>query len=164
MLLRKERTMRDNFGGIVTCNRLKTASCRIGFEKRFFPGLRVSRFGWERAHETGGGAITAGPEGIVHAPAEVSLFYQRLGIERYIMDVFRRKAPEVELWLTTTYYTYPGTLRVQKILYRIDAMRQRNSYGLYEAGIQIEDKISNPVISPDTKELMSPQAWIRALK
>jgi hypothetical protein len=43
-------------------------------------------------------------------------------------------------------------------------MRQRNSYGLYEAGIQIEDKISNPVISPDTKELMSPQAWIRALK
>lgn len=155
--------MRDNFGGIVTCNRLKTAFCRIGFEKRFFSGLQVGRFGWERAHATGNIPVTAGPEGVVHAPAEAILYYPRLGIERFLMEVFTRKAPDVEIWLSTAIYTHPCTQRVRKIGYHIDAIRQRKSFGLYEAFMSIENKISNPVIIADTKELMSKREWYRAL-
>ncbi len=156
--------MRDNFGGIVTCNRLKTASCRIGFEKKFFPGLRVSLYGWSRAHTTGDIPVTAGPEGIVYAPSEVNLYYQRLGIERFIIEVFRVKAADTELWLSTTLYTHLCTQRVQKIIYRIDAVRQIKSYGLYEAWMTIEDKSSNPVIIPGTKELMLQRDWYRVLR
>ncbi|MEI7983497.1 MAG: hypothetical protein WCI71_17740 [Bacteroidota bacterium] len=53
------------------------------------------------------------------------------------MEIFRRKAPEVELWLSTTVYTYHGTLRARKIVYRMDVIRQKNSYGLYEAWMTI---------------------------
>ena len=156
--------MRDNFGGIVTCNRIKSASCRIGFEKRFFPGLRVSRYGWERAHTSGDIPVTAGPEGVVHAPEEVSLYYQRLGVERIILDVFRLKATDTELWISTTVYIHQCTQRVRKILYRIDAVRQLKSYGHYEAWMTIEDKSSNPVIIPGTKELMLQRDWFRVLR
>jgi hypothetical protein len=164
MFSRKERTMRDNFGGIVTCNRIRTARNRIGFEKKYFPGLNIGRFGWERAHETGNSPITAGPEGIVHAPSEVTHFYQRLGIEQFLMTMFSRKASEVEIWMSTTVYTHPGTLRVRKIVYRVDAVRQKSSFGLYQAIMTIENEISNPVISTDTELLMSQREWYRVLK
>ena len=164
MFLRKERTVRDNFGGIVTCSRLKSANCRIGFEKRFFPGLCVSSYGWERAHTSGGTPVTAGAEGIIHAPAEVTLYYQRLGVEHFILELFRLKATDAEIWISTTLYTNRCTQRVRKIIYRIDAMRQFKSYGLYEAWMTIEDKSSNPVIISGTKELMLQRDWYRVLR
>ena len=84
----KERTFRDNSGGIVTCTRLKSATCRIGFEKKYFPGMQVGMYGWERAHETGDIPVTAGPEGIVNAPYEVTVYYQRLRLDHYVMLLF----------------------------------------------------------------------------
>ena len=163
MFSRKERTMRDDFGGIVTNTRLFSARNHIGFEKKYFPNLQVSQFGWERAYETGFAFVTGGPAGVIHAPWEISRFYERLGVEHFMTMIFSHTAHDVEIWLSTSVFTFPGTNRARKIVYRFDGWRQKKTYGLYQASLTIEDKISDPAIIAESKELMLLREWYRAL-
>jgi hypothetical protein len=139
-----ERTFRDATGATVIQSRLQPATVRQGFEKKLLPAIEVGLVGWQRAHSQGAGTGAESPNAIRYAPEEVNQRFQRLGIERYIRELFDRKPADTELWLTTVTSTHPRTLRLKEIQYRLDAVRNVQSRRLFEASITIEDKRINP--------------------
>ncbi|HPS63694.1 MAG TPA: hypothetical protein PLK82_11575 [Bacteroidales bacterium] len=154
----------DHSGGLVTTNRIRAGSTRVGFDPLYFPGLRIGRFEWLRAHTAGDVPVTAGTGGLVYAPAEVTRYYDQLGIEKVIAGCFRRRTGETELWLTTTLCTHRHTQRVKKLAYRFDAVKSRSSTGLYEAWLTIGDTADHPLVIAETRELVSRQNWESALR
>jgi hypothetical protein len=155
---------RDALGGIVITSVLGPAAPRQGYEKAFFPGIEVGLAGWERAHSQGAGIGAESPYAIRYAPSEVNQAYQRLGIERYLKELFSLKGPNVDLVLTTVTYTHPGTLRLKEIQYRVDARRGGVSRPLFEASIEVADSRHNPKVSVNAT-LRTPQAaWKEYLR
>jgi Bacterial toxin 4 len=143
----REQTFRDALGAIVIRSRLGTAVARRGFEKLMVPGVEVGLAGWQRAHSQGSGTGVESPMAIRYAPEEVNQQYQRLGIERYLMEMFSRKPADTELWLTTVTSTHPRTLRLKEIQYRVDAVKGSEARKLFEASIEIADQKIDPRIT-----------------
>lgn len=142
-----EHIWRDAFGAVVIQSRLGPAIGRQGFEKMLPAGIEVGLSGWERAHSQGQGTGHESPYAIRYAPEEVNQAFQRLGIERYLHDLFEHKPADVQLWLTTTTETHAGTLRLKEIQYRVDAEGRGTSRRLFEASIQIADERIHPRVS-----------------
>ena len=142
-----EGVSRDPLGDIVIRSKVKSPPGRLGFEKMFWPGVEVGLVGWERAHSQGSITGHESAHGIRYAPKEVNQQFQRLGIERFIQELYTRKAVDVELWLTTVTSTHPRTLRLKEIQYRIDAVRKGQSKALFEASIMVEDRKKMPRIT-----------------
>ncbi|HKV75874.1 MAG TPA: polymorphic toxin type 4 domain-containing protein [Gemmatimonadales bacterium] len=138
---------RDALGGIVITSLLGPATTRQGYEKQFFPGIDVGLPGWERAHSQGAGTGKESPHAIRYAPAEVNQQWQRLGIERFLRELFKSKGPGVDLVLTTVTYTHPGTLRLKEIQYRVDARKAGRMQPLFEAAIEVGDSKVNPKVA-----------------
>ncbi|SRR5208283_2005097 len=155
---------RDVFGGIVIRSKVASPPGRQGYEKMYFPGIELGLKGWERAHSQGNITGHESPHAIRYAPWEVNQHFQRLGIERFIRELFAEKAKDVDLWLTTVTYTHPRTLRLKEIQYRVDAARRGCSKVLFEASIMVEDKKTNPRITPHVQERLPQEEWIRFLK
>jgi len=142
-----ERTFRDALGATVIQSRLGPAMSRRGLEKLMFPGIQVGLPGWQRAHSQGAGTGFESPLAIRYAPQEVNQHYQRLGIERYLRDLFALKPVDTELWLTTVTMTHPRTLRLKDIQYRVDAVKGAASRKLFEASIEVADQKINPRVT-----------------
>lgn len=146
-MLFSERTFKDALGATVIQSKLGTGVGRQGFEKLLLPAIQVGLAGWQRAHSQGGGTGFESPYAIRYAPEAVNQEYQRLGIERYLRELVEFKAPEVELWLTTVTSTHPGTLRLKEIQYRVDTIRNKVAYKLFEASIEVADNRDNPRVT-----------------
>jgi hypothetical protein len=142
-----ERTFKDALGATVIQSHLGPAVLRQGLEKLMFPGIEVGLTGWQRAHSQGGGTGFESPRAIRYAPEEVNQHYQRLGIERYLRDLFALKPADTDLWLTTVTTTYPRTLRLKEIQYRVDAVKVATSRKLFEASIEVADQKINPRVT-----------------
>jgi hypothetical protein len=143
----REHTTKDALGATVIQSKLRSPVDRQGFEKQMFPAIEVGLVGWERAHSQGAGTGFESPSAIRYAPAEVNQQFQRLGIERFLRDLFQKKAVDTELWLTTVTSTHPGTLRLKEIQYRVDAVKGHTSRRLFEASIEVADQRVNPKVS-----------------
>lgn len=154
-----ERTWRDALGGIVIESRIAESPGRSGYERRFFPGVEVGLPGWQRAHSQGSGTGHESPHAIRYAPAEVNQEFQRLGIERFIRELFEAKAADVELRLKTVTYTHPGTLRLKEIQYRVDAVRRGVSRPLFEASIEVENKRDRPRVAANVAVRTPREQW-----
>nr|WP_255681978.1 polymorphic toxin type 4 domain-containing protein [Luteimonas sp. BDR2-5] len=126
---------------------MRPAPGRLGFEKQLFPGIEVGLAGWQRAHSQGNGTGFESPHAIRYAPEEVNQQFQRLGIERYLRELFELKPPDVELWLTTVTATHPRTLRLKEIQYRVDAVKGGLTRRIFEAGIEVADQKINPRVT-----------------
>jgi hypothetical protein len=159
-----EGVSRDAFGGVVIRSKIKSPPGRQGYEKMFFPGIELGLLGWERAHSQGNITGHESSHAIRYAPREVNQHFQRLGIERFIRELFTEKAQDVELWLTTVTYTHPQTLRLKEIQYRVDAVRLGQSRALFEASIMIENKKQLPRITVDARERHAQQEWLSFIK
>jgi hypothetical protein len=159
-----EGQTRDIFGGIVIRSKVSSPPGRQGFEKKFFPGIEIGLPGWERAHSQGNITGHENQHGIRYAPREVNQHFQRLGIERFIRELYAEKAANVDLWLTTVTYTHPRTLRLKEIQYRVDAVRHGQPRALFEASITVEDKKTFPKIAVDIRERHSRQDWFSFVK
>jgi hypothetical protein len=159
-----EGTTRDALGGIVIQSRMRMFPARLDFEKQFFPGVEVGLAGWERAHSQGKITGVESPEGIRYAPSEVNQGFQRLGIERFIRELFQEKAGDVDVWLTTVTYTHRGTLRLKEIQYRVDVVANNVSKTLFEASIEVEDARTNPRVTTDAKERTPRAEWLPFIK
>lgn len=159
-----ERTWRDALGGVVIQSRVGKPPGRLGYEQQFFPGVEVGLTGWERAHSQGNITGHESARAIRYAPSEVNQAFQRLGIERFIAELYEEKAADVEFALTTVTYTHEGTLRLKEIQYRIDAVRRGMSRPLFEASIEVENKRQSPRVTP-TVTLRTPRGmWASYLK
>jgi hypothetical protein len=142
-----ERTFKDALGATVIQSRMQSAPGRLGFEKKFFPGIEVGLAGWQRAHSQGSGTGFESPHAIRYAPEEVNQHFQRLGIERYLRELLALKPSDTELWLTTVTMTHPRTLRLKEIQYRVDAVKGDRSHKLFEASIEVADQKVNPGVT-----------------
>jgi hypothetical protein len=142
-----ERTFKDAFGATVIQSKLRSAPGRQGFEKLMFPGVEVGLPGWQRSHSQGSGTGFESPNAIRYAPEEVNQQFQRLGIERYLRELFELKPKDVELWLTTVTTSHPRTLRLKEIQYRLDAMKSGMARKLFEASIEIADQRVSPRVT-----------------
>jgi hypothetical protein len=142
-----ERSFRDALGATVIQSRLAPAVSRQGLEKLMFPGIEVGLPGWQRAHSQGAGTGFESSSAIRYAPEEVNQQYQRLGIERYLRELFSLKPADTELWLTTVTTTHPKTLRLKEIQYRVDALKGATSRRLFEASIEVADHRINPRVT-----------------
>jgi hypothetical protein len=156
-----EGTSRDALGNIVIRSKVKSPPGRLGFEKMFWPSIDVGLPGWERAHSQGNITGHESAHGIRYAPKEVNQTFQRLGIEKFIKELYEMKAKDVDLWLTTVTSTHPGTLRLKEIQYRLDAVRKGMSKALFEASIEVENKTKAPRISIQGKERHAAHEWER---
>ena len=156
-----EGTSRDALGHIVIRSKVKSPPGRLDYEKLFWPSIEVGLPGWERAHSQGNITGRESPHGIRYAPKEVNQQFQRLGVERFIKELFELKAADVELWLTTVTSTHPGTLRLKEIQYRLDVVRRGISKALFEASIEVENKTKVPRISISGRERHAISEWER---
>jgi len=150
---------RDALGGIVIESRIAAPPGRQGFERQFFPGVEVGLPGWQRAHSQGNGTGHESPFAIRYAPAEVNQEFQRLGIERFIRELFAMKRANVELELRTVTYTHPGTLRLREIQYLVTAIRDGRTHSLFEAAIEIGDSRKNPRVAAHAHERTPREDW-----
>lgn len=139
-----EGTTKDAMGDTVIRSKLGPSTSRLDFEQQFFRGIEVGLPGWERAHSQGQGTGHESPHAIRYAPREVNQVIQNRGIERYLRELYRLKPSDTVLWLTTVTATFPRTLRLKEIQYRVDAVKGPTSRRLFECSIEIEDKRSNP--------------------
>lgn len=154
-----EGVSRDALGNVVIRSRINAPPGRRGYEKRFWPGVEVGLLGWERAHSQGNITGHESPHAIRYAPSEVNQHFQRLGIERFVQELFQEKAEDVVLWLTTVTATHPGTLRLREIQYRVDAVRAGRSHALFEASITVEDKKVRPRVTVEARPRRARQEW-----
>ena len=147
-----ERTFRDALGDLVIVSRLRPAVDRNGYEKRFFSGIQFGLDGWQRAHSQGAGTGSESAEGIRFAPPEVNLVYQNQGIEKFLRKLVADN-PSTDLWLTTVTATYPRTLRLKEIQYRVNAVHRGQSRCLLEASIEVSNDTVNPRVTVKAQPL-----------
>jgi len=162
-MLTPSNARRDALGGIIIESRLGAPPGRQHYEREFFPGVEVGLVGWERAHSQGSGTGHESPFAIRYAPSDVNQQFQRLGIERFLRDLFQQKSSNVEVMLTTVTYTHPGTLRLKEIQYRVTAVRGAQRHVLFEAAIEIENRRHEPRVSVHAQELLSRHSWAQIL-
>lgn len=154
-----ERTWRDAMGGVVIQSWVGKPGGRRGYEKQFFRGVEVGLSGWERAHSQGNITGHESALGIRYAPQDVNQAFQRLGIERFIAELYDEIGPDRALLLTTATYSHPGTIRLKEIQYRIDVVRNGMARALFEASIEIENKRVFPRVSIHVELRTSREAW-----
>ena len=142
-----ERTFRDALGSIVIQSRLRPGVKRRHFEQQFFRGIEVGLPGWQRAHSQGAGTGLESPSAIRYAPEALNQEFQRLGIERYLRELFAAKPADTELWLTTVTATHPLSLRLKEIQYHVDAVPNGASRRLFEASIEVANEPLNPRVT-----------------
>ena len=159
-----ERTWRDALGDVVIQARMRPLITRSDYEKHFFPAVELGLEGWHRAHSQGPITGHESAAGIRYAPPEVNQKFQRLGIERFIREVFEEKAADTEVWLTTVTRAHSGTLRLKEIQYRLDALRRGVSRTLFEASIEVENKKDSPRITPNVLPRAPRSEWLYFLK
>jgi hypothetical protein len=144
------------------------AIARMGLEDTLPTGTEVSLTGWQRAHQVGPGLGAESGTGIRYAPPEVNLKYQNSGIERFIRDFNKAKAPDVRLRLRTVTTAHPNSLRLERITYRLSAVRGNGPpKTLFETSIEIQNKTVNPRVTleqpeilGDWKEFLAPNAAV----
>ena len=151
-----ERTFQDALGATVIQSRLRPATDRRGYENVLFPSMEVGLAGWERAHSQGAGTGFESPHGIRYAPQEVNQHYQRLGIERILRELVRKKPADTDLWLTTVTSTHPRSLRLKEIQYRLDAVRGTSTRRIFEASIEIADTRTRPRVTAQATPFVMP--------
>lgn len=158
--------LRDAFGGVIIRSYVTKPGGRKGFEKQFFPGVSVGLIGWDRAHSQGNITGHESPFAIRYAPSEVNQAYQRLGIERFVRELYEEKAEGIELLLTTVTYSHPGTLRLKEIQYKVDALHNGSSrpYTLFEASINVENKRISPKVHISATPRLSQEDLEKILK
>lgn len=150
-----EGTYRDYFGDIVIRSKVKSPPGRKDYEKMLWPGIEVGLISWERSHSQGNITGNESPNGIRYAPSEVNQKFQRLGIEKFIAELFLEKPIGIDIWLTTVTKTHPRSLRLKEIQYVVDIVKGNQSKTLFEASIEIEDKKFDPQISIEAR----PRVW-----
>jgi hypothetical protein len=155
----KETSSFTDSGGVSFGNNLSRSVERIGFGKRFFPTILIGSFLWERAYSSERKPIHTGSQGTVFLPAEVHRHYSSLKLDSMIKESFRRKAPEVDISLVTSIRTFSLSMRVHKINYQVLASHQRSTTVIFESGLIIENKKSNPKISIFQTELLPQKEW-----
>lgn len=159
-----EPVVRDALGGIIIRSQVASPRGRLGFEKQFFPGVELGLTGWERAHSQGNITGRESAQAIRYAPSEVNQAFQRLGIERFIRELYEEKASDVELMLTTVTYSHTDTLRLREIQYRIDAVRKGRTTQLFEASIEVENQTVNPRVTIEATPYLPRELWERLLR
>jgi hypothetical protein len=131
------------------------AIARMGLEDTLPTGTEVSLEGWQRAHQVGPGLGAESGTGIRYAPPEVNLKYQNSGIERFIRDFNKAKAPDVRLRLRTVTTAHPNSLRLERITYRLSAVRGNGPpKTLFETSIEIQNKTVNPRVTLEQPEIL----------
>ena len=148
---------KDAFGATVIRSKVSSPPGRLDYETVFWRGVEVGLAGWERAHSQGNITGHESPHAIRYAPREVNRHFQEFGIEGFIKELFEMKAPNVEIWLTTV--TYPGTLRLKEIQYRVDAVKLGQSRTLFEASIMVENKRTLPRITTQGRQRHPLHEW-----
>lgn len=134
-------------GSLVLVSTVGPPQERGGFENLLLPGVEVGLAGWERAHSQGPGTGVESAEGIVYAPREVNQEDQNRGVEKFIRELFKEKAADVDLRLTTVTRCHTGTRRLRSIEYKVEAVRAGVSTVVLEAALEVENKRSNPKVS-----------------
>lgn len=141
-----QRSFRDALGNLVIQSRLRPATDRQGYERRFFTGVEFGLDGWQRAHSQGAGTGHESADAIRFAPPEVNQLYQNHGIEKFLRQLVADH-PQVDLWLTTVTATHPRTLRLKEIQYRVDAVHHGLSECLLEASIEVSNDSQKPRVA-----------------
>jgi hypothetical protein len=155
-------------GTVVIRSRVGRPPGRLGLEEILPPGVEVNLEGWERAHSQGNITGAESARGIRYAPREVNQRYQRLGIEQAIRDLFSQKAADAEVVMTTETSSHPGTLRLAKIVYRIDMRKPGTgaTIRVYEASIEVANETTQPRITVPEPEpigwsLLEDGGWLK---
>ncbi|SMO71685.1 eCIS core domain-containing protein [Fodinibius sediminis] len=137
-------TRRRHDRAVVIRSEIGPGRGRLGYERAMFRGIEVGLEGWHRAHSQGQGTGHESPFGILYAPGEVNLKYQNSGIEQHIRDLFTQISPDVTLHLTTETIAHADSRRLKSITYKIGAERGGEIVRLFEAEIQVHDRLDNP--------------------
>jgi len=128
---------------------------RMGLEKTLPSGTEVSLAGWQRAHSIGPGLGAESGEGIRYAPPEVNLGYQNSGIEQFIREFNKARAPEARLFLRTVTQTHPDSLRLKNITYQLSAARgDERPKMLFEVEISIANETDSPKVTLGKPEIL----------
>jgi len=134
--------------GVAIDMEIGSSVARIGLEKTLPLGSQVNLKGWHRAHAVGAGVGAESGMGIRYAPPKVNLGYQNAGIERFIREFNKEKAPDTRLFLRTVVTSHPNSLRLATIIYRISAARGKGRQRiLFEVEIEIQNKTDDPKVS-----------------
>jgi len=160
----KETTSFNNSGGVSFVNSIGKLPERIGFEKKFFQNILISSFLWSRAFDSEKEPIHTGSQGTVFLPFEVNRYYSYLRLESTLKEVFKRKAPDMEIILITSTQTFYYSMRVNQINFKILVSRQRAKTVLFESWLIIDNKKLSPPIKVFTKEILPQKEWSRMLK
>ncbi|MFZ4546120.1 MAG: hypothetical protein ACOYN4_01725 [Bacteroidales bacterium] len=146
-------------GCVTFANNLSRLVERVGFEKRFFPTVLIGSYLWEHAYSAERKPIHTGSQGTVFLPAEIQRHYCRLRLDSIIKESFKRKGPEVDISLITSISTFSFSMRVHKINYQLLASHQRSSIVIFESGLIIENKKTNPKVSIFQTEFLQQKEW-----
>jgi hypothetical protein len=131
------------------------AVARLGLEKTLPSGAEVNLQGWQRAHQVGPGLGAESGTGIRYAPPEVNLQYQNSGIEQFIRDFNKNKAPGVRLRLVTEVESHPNSLRLKSITYRLSAVSgQGRPRAMFEVEIMIPNVTNAPRVTLSPPEIL----------
>jgi hypothetical protein len=133
-------------GATAICNEVKESTSRKGYEKLLLPGVKAGLEGWHRAHSQGAGLGNEMKEGIVYAPGKVNQGLQNHGIEKYIRDIRDQLSSDAKLLLTTETKAH-SDLRLEYINYKLEAESNDQRTRLFEASIEVENKLNDPKIS-----------------
>ena len=142
-------------GSVVIEIEIGRGARRLGLEQTLPSATEVSLDGWQRAHQIGAGFGAESGSGIRYAPPEVNLDYQNAGIEEFIREFNKQKAPGVRLVLRTETRAHPNSLRLESITYRLSAAHgDATPSGLFEVKISISNVTKKPRITLHPPEIL----------
>lgn len=153
------RAWRDASGGIITRSRLAPSS-PLGLERQLLPGVAIDARAWARGGE---GAAADPGQRIRYAPRELLHALDRLGLTRFLREVWSVLGKGVELVLTTTTHAHAGGNRLQDIRYRIEAVRGTERAALLDASVTIEDRRESPRVSLNIHQRTTRPPWARLM-
>jgi hypothetical protein len=146
---------RDANNDVVIKSELGPPAGRKDYEQLLPTGVEVlDRAGWHRAHSQGGGFGTESAHGIRLAPIEVNLVLQNLYLENRVRELVQEKAPGVRIFMTTVTETWPGTLRLKEIQYKLEAELpgKISRTHIWDAEINVTDSRDAPRASKSVTE------------
>ncbi len=154
---------RDWEGRIVLESEIGLPSPRSGYERQLLPAVEVDLPGWHRAHSQGAGTGLERSEAIFYAPPRVNLELQNSGIERFIRELYQQKAADVRLHLVTATQPHPGTLRLSRISYRVDAERAGRRRALFEAELTVANVRDAPKVTVTVTQRADIEEYLKPL-
>ena len=111
---------------------------RAGYEKVLLPGIKVELPSFHRVHVVGPG-FGYEAKTIYYAPAKFNLSYQNCGVEAHIRELFKEKAPGVEIRVTVVAKPLASTLMLAEITYKVELVKASKISTFYEASLEIEE-------------------------